>query len=121
MTDNELLVLIQADVRSIHDRIMEEYSAVALPAGDVVLDGDNFVDVTATLTVIREALATSQKVVVTNMGDGDFNLFEGGVFVGRLFRFDTWDSPLNGSLEISAQCDAGDTSKAAVATYTQPE
>jgi hypothetical protein len=117
-TDNEYLALIQADVKEIHDRLLQDYDDVALPT-EVTLDGDNYVAVADTITLLRPALTTSQKAVVTNAGSQPFNLFEDGKQVCRLFKKQTWESPLAGKKELTAKCDTGFSSKAAVASYTK--
>lgn len=109
MSDNEALREILGEVRLLDGVIRQRYTSVTPVAGQAVSDEDPYV---------RPAGADIVKTVITNThASNDALVYEEGALVRRLAPGDTWQSPLDGSGEITVSADPGDPSEVAVATY----
>lgn len=109
MTDNEALVQLLNEVRSIEERMRHEYDDIY---------GDNEVEITDSTPHTRAEDPTAIRTVVTNLGPDVIYIKEAGQIVAAKDLNETWVSPSCGKGEITVYVNPEKTATIAITTYT---
>lgn len=115
MTDNEALVAILEELRTLEANLFGDY--VVSGVDKTVATGDAGADRTLT----RAADPLSVKTVVVAAGNAFVSIYEDGHLLA-VINNQSWESPLRGIGEITATAGASDESVViSITTYSTPE
>lgn len=109
MSDNAALNAIVEELESIEDHLTGEYDSIT---GDTT-----WRDVTDEKSSARTAEPLAIKTTVTNKGPSPVRVFEDGILVIIVPVGETEALPLSGKGVIQWECQTGQESEAALATY----